>query len=319
MQAKILRSAKREFLLLLETGQEVQAIALGKLLKQDDLVVGDEVVVAQDQTTGEYSIVECLPRRSEIFRLLVRESKRKVTAANIDKIVIVVSVANPEYKRGIVDRFLIRAAQWDLPALLIFNKLDVVQEGLDLKFEEERLKNLGVKCFELSAKNHHYQPRFLQRGYAELQSELRGQCAIFLGQSGVGKSSTINLLTEGEFDLKTKEIGVKSGKGTHSTTWSELIEFKNFSLIDSPGVRTLALDDIESEHLIDYFPDLAPLFSHCQFSNCKHEERSKGCFFYSKDFVESGDALLVQSRLESFVRIINELEENTPWDNKYSN
>ena len=163
-KAKVIKSSKRDFecQTLDDPKTIVMATALGNLLKgEDSIVVGDEVMI------DDKKIVEVLPRRSEIYRLLIREKKKKVTAANCDFMVIVNSVSRPEFKRGIVDRFLVRAHQWQIRPIVVFNKMDEYSEDMfDLQFEVDRLKHLGVECFDMSAKSGgSYQTRFMSNGF----------------------------------------------------------------------------------------------------------------------------------------------------------
>ncbi|MGZ3809588.1 MAG: GTPase RsgA, partial [Bacteriovorax sp.] len=133
LKARVFKSAKREFDCKIEgTGEMVVATALGNLLKGDEntIVVGDYVMIENNVIT------EVLPRTNEIYRLIIREQKKKVTASNCDLMVIVSSVSRPEYKRGIVDRFLVRAHQWGIRPLIVFNKMDEYNEDeLDIMFE----------------------------------------------------------------------------------------------------------------------------------------------------------------------------------------
>lgn len=311
-KALILRSSKREFLCAdLETKEEFFAQALGNLLKgEENLVVGDRVTI-----DDEGSIIARDERSSEIFRVLVRESKKKVTAANCDLLLIVTAVSLPEYKRGIIDRFLVRAYQWGIRPVVVFNKMDEYDESqMDLRFEAARLENFGVECFEISALDASLQPKYLEKGAEHLLAKLKNKTSIFLGQSGVGKSSLINRLASQEIDLRTQEIG-KAGKGSHTTTWSEIIDCGDFYLIDSPGIRSLSLDDIDPEDLISYFPDLQEVASLCKFTNCLHEESSVGCAFNALEPSELKSQYLM-SRLENYMRIRQEVSETPFWAKK---
>ncbi len=316
MRARILRSSQREFDCRLESGEQVQARALGNLLKSEEsVVVGDYVSLRQEGE--EWVIFEREDRTSEIFRHLVRENKKKITAANCDLLVILTSVSKPQYKRGILDRFLVRAHQWQIKPIVVFNKMDEWEEGndLDLNFEVDRLLELGVEGYEISCVEPERKPQFLGLGLEDLRSRLKGKTSILLGQSGVGKSSTINALApEHAEQLKTKMVG-KAGKGTHTTTWSEIVDFGLFDLIDSPGIRSFSLEDIHPEELISYFSDIEPIAGACQFSNCTHLEGSKGCAFWKLD-PDNRQTQLVFSRLESYLRIRAEISETPTWAKK---
>ncbi|EQC47277.1 ribosome small subunit-dependent GTPase A [Bacteriovorax sp. Seq25_V] len=314
IKARIIRSHQREFDCKIETDKRiVKATALGNLLKHGDTVVVGDYVLLEESDAGDLIIKEVLERSNEIYRILVRESKKKVTAANCNYLVILNSVAKPKYKRGIVDRFLVRAYQWGLTPLVVFNKMDKYDEDeFDINFEVERLKDLGVECFEISALEQSYEKRFLDKGIKEFKEVLKGKTSLFVGQSGVGKSQTITKLSDGDVVLKTKAVG-KAGKGSHTTTWSEIVDCGDFDLIDSPGIRSFSLDDIDPEELIEYFPDIHELSTKCEYSTCTHLPDNKGCVFYIGELEESD---LVHSRLESFLFLKDEISSTPFWQKK---
>ena len=315
---RVIRSAQREFDVRNEDGQIITATARGNLLKKDNnVVVGDYVELERIVETGEWQIVAIKERESEIFRVSIREQKKKVTAANCDLLVILSSVSRPAYKQGIVDRFLVRACQWGIRPIIVFNKMDEydAEKSPDLTFEELRMKRLGAECYEICAKEGEaYEPQFLEQGWKELVERLHKRTAIFLGQSGVGKSQTITKLSGGQVELKTKAVG-KVGKGSHTTTWSELVELPNFYLIDSPGIRSFSLDDINPKELLSYFPDLEEISVHCKFTDCKHTEKSKGCAFHNND-LEERELEAINSRLDSYQRIHEEASQVPIWSKK---
>lgn len=306
-KARVFKSGKREFdCKLIDSGDMVMATALGNLLKGDEnsIVVGDYVMIDENNT-----IVEVLPRTNEMFRLIVREQKKKVTASNCDLMVIVSSVSRPEYKRGIVDRFLVRAHQWGIRPLMVFNKMDEFNPDiLDIKFELDRMNNLGIECFEVSAAIPEYKNQYLELGIEDLKNRLQGKTSIFLGQSGVGKSKLISATSEGKIKLLSRDVG-KVGKGTHTTTWSEIVDCETMSLIDSPGIRSFGVEDLLEEELITYFPDLEEGAVQCKFSNCSHEEGMAGCYFHTKLDQNAYETTLIMSRLESFMRMKEEISQ----------
>ncbi|MCF8058770.1 MAG: ribosome small subunit-dependent GTPase A [Bacteriovoracaceae bacterium] len=314
LNAQVVRSSQRQFSCKLNSGEMIDATAKGNLLKGDSIVVGDKVEVSFIEGSKEYQIDKVCERESEIFRVSVREQKKKITAANCNLLVILSSVSKPAFKQGIVDRFLVRACQWGIRPIVIFNKCDQL-EDLDLDFESKRLGPLGVESYEISAlEAENYKPRFLKNGWLELQEILKGRTAIFLGQSGVGKSRTISALSGGTVDLRTHKVG-KVGKGSHTTTWSELIQLPLFDLIDSPGIRSFSLEDINPDDLLALFPDLEEVAVHCKFNNCQHLENSKGCAFHKNDW-DDAKRRRIFSRLESFTRIVEEVSQTPIWSKK---
>jgi ribosome biogenesis GTPase len=317
IQAQVIRSSQREFSCKTLDGDIVEATALGNLFKNNEtIVVGDFVNLEQQQDKKEWTIISLVPRESEIFRILVREQKKKVTAANCDLLVILSSVSKPAFKQGIIDRFLVRASQWGIRPILIFNKMDEYNpDEMDIAFESSRLEPLGVSSFEICALDGDaYKPQYLKYGWDELQETLKGRTAIFLGQSGVGKSKTISLLSGGEVSLKTKKVG-KVGKGSHTTTWSELIELPHFKLIDSPGIRSFSLDDIDPDDLLSFFPDLEEVATGCKFNDCAHGPSTKGCAFHHNQWSEA-EKELIFSRLQSYTRIVDEVSQTPFWQKK---
>ena len=319
LKAKILKSSGREFdCLLLDSKERVKAVAKGNLHKQHDLVVGDNVEIEQMEDC--WQITSLLERENIIDRYIVRERKKKTIAANIDTIVLVMTVSKPDYKQGLVDRYLIRSQIWDIPLVLVLNKIDEpVSDGLDLKFECERLKNLAEDIFEISAKVPNTDSKHVpeNKNFEELKNYLKGKTALFVGQSGVGKSKTISALSGGKEILLSKEIG-KVGKGAHTTTWAEIVDCGDFYLVDSPGIRSFSLEDIFVEDLEVYFPDLFAHFSKCKFKDCNHKQEQKHCYFnsLSKDVLE--EKILI-SRLHSFQRIEQELEKTPTWKKRKRN
>lgn len=320
IKARVYRSAKREFLVkCLDSGKFLNSFAMGNLLKhEENIVVGDYVQLEDTIGSQGTHIVSVEPRKNEIYRMIIREGKKKVIAANCDLLVILNSCSKPEFKRGIVDRYLARAHQWGIKTLVVFNKMDEFDTELfpeGLKFESDRLQSLGVETFEISAKNPQYERQFLSQGLNELKEILKGRTAIFVGQSGVGKSKTISALCGGEIELKTTAVS-RVGKGSHTTTWAEIVDWGEFTLIDSPGVRSFSLEDIPQDQLLSFFPDIEQLATQCKFNNCKHEENSKGCAFWADRDLEAYETRLIHSRLESFKRIDEEVRAIPQWQKK---
>ena len=320
IRARIFRSSKRHFDCQREDTKElVLATALAALLKEDHMVVGDWVDLSPPPIGGEeWKIEKVIERSNSIFRNIPRENKRKVIAANVDVMLVVVSAGKPDYKRGLVDRYLARSDFWGVPAFLVFNKMDLYEEDdFDIQFETERLKWLNVECFEVSAENPERKPKYLKQGFEELSNKLEKQTTILVGHSGVGKSHLITSLTEGKVKLLSGELG-SIGKGAHTTTWAELIDAEKFTLIDSPGIRSMSLSDLTKQDLLYCFSDINEWTTKCQFSsNCTHEANSRGCFF-QKLYIGKREDQLILSRLDSYKRVLEEVSNVPDWLKKQS-
>ncbi|MBT6325446.1 MAG: ribosome small subunit-dependent GTPase A [Bdellovibrionales bacterium] len=317
MIALVCRSAARTFDCRIEgSNQLVTASALGNLLKGNDTIVVGDKVNLEEQRPNEFVITKVMPRENEIFRMIVRENKKKVTAANCDLMIIFTSVSRPEYKRGIIDRFLVRAFQWGIRPLVVFNKMDeYIEDNFNVQEEVSRLDSLNIECFEVSAKFPDYKNRYLKNGMIELKKIISHNISIFLGQSGVGKSKIISHLSAGKVDLKTNIVG-KAGKGSHTTTWSEIVDCGDFAMIDSPGIRSFSLDDISPDQLIEFFPDISDISCSCKFRNCEHRDQDLGCAFWNDKIVSLDKRDLVLSRLSSFNKIKIEISQTPQWQKK---
>ena len=189
--------------------------------------------------------------------------------------------------------------------------MDEYKDTFELDFELEKFKSLGVKVFLLNSQDPSDQ-RF--RGdFTELQGLLKNKTAICLGQSGVGKSKLISSLSNGKVELLSSRLAKKASKGAHTTTWAEIVDCEHFLMIDSPGVRSLSLQDISAEELPSLFPDLGEAFSKCQFTDCKHEDNSKGCFFHSLDENILPEKIKL-NRIYSYLKLKEEIEEIPEWE-----
>jgi len=311
IQGKIFRSSKRVFDCKINGDKElISATALREVIKKAHPVVGDNVALRKTENSNDWEITEILPRTNEVFRRIVRTNKKKVIASNTDVILIVTSVSHPAYKPFLLDRYLTRAVQWDIPAAIVFNKMDQFDDSFEFDFELEKFKSLGVTTFQLNSTNPD-DPRF-KEDFDELKNLLEDKTAICLGQSGVGKSKLITALSGGSVELLSSRLAKKANKGAHTTTWAELVDCQKFLMVDSPGVRSLSVQDISADELPLLFPDLRPLFAKCKFRDCKHEDNSKGCFFHTldEDILEDKISL---NRIYSYLKLKEEIEEIPEW------
>jgi len=306
---KIIRSSIREFdCLHIETKTEYKAVCLREIIKKNHLVVGDNVKIRPQENDDRYEIFELIERKNEVFRRIVRSNKKKVIASNLDAILIIASVSKPDYKPFLVDRYITRAVQWNIPAVVIFNKMDEFNDQFDISIEKKKLDYLGVNYFEIS----NFEDSSYFKNIEALKELLHFKTTICLGQSGVGKSKLISSLSNGKIELLSSRLAKGIEKGAHTTTWAEFIDLDTFFMIDSPGVRTLAVADISQTELPELFPDLHSYFQNCKFQNCRHEENSKGCSFLDLDLEDDHD-IIVLNRLISFLKMRDEVETIPEW------
>ena len=267
--------------------------------------VGDRVLLGlvndgDDEGDGvgsqKYCVVRVLPRKSELKRPGPRDSfyKQQTLAANIDQVVIVASVTQPDFNYGFMDRFLLAANLNDLPFVLVLTKMDLLPNGeADLSGDIRDFMKIVDKVIPVSVKN--------AESLDALRNELVGKSSVFSGMSGVGKSTLINALVP-HAELRTGDVRERDGKGRHTTTSSSLFDFPGGGyVIDTPGIRSVGLMDMEPETLAKIFPGFFDddLFT-CKFSNCKHL-KEPGCAV--REAVESGK--ISEARYASYLRILN--------------
>lgn len=259
------------------------------------IAVGDIVDFELEPGQDSGVITQLEPRRNYIIRRSVNLSKQtQIIGANLDQAILVVTLASPPTSTGFIDRFLVTAEAYSIPAILVFNKLDLFSdEGLEILAEYMDLyENLGYSCYAVSAlKGEHIE---------ELRQLLKDKTTLVSGHSGVGKSTLINAIVPG-LELKTGIISEWSDKGKHTTTFAEMIDLPfGGQLIDTPGIRELGIVDIEPQELSHYYPEMRKLLNQCKFHNCRHINEP-GCAVLAG--LESGE--IEPSRYESYISIYN--------------
>lgn len=275
---------------------DVQTRLRGRLRRgraEGDLVaVGDNVRIAlHDDGTG--SIEEVLPRKSVFSRQLsgVSYGYQQIILANPDLAVLVFACAQPSPRLRMLDRFLVVTERANIGAMIVVNKVDLVPlDQVDMLFGMYR--RIGYDVI--------YTSTVTGQGVEELHEKMKGKLCTLAGPSGVGKSSLINMFLPG-LKLQVGEVseGVGKGKGRHTTQVRQLFPLDGGGYVaDVPGLRTVALWDIQDEELDAYFVEIAPLVADCQFNDCSHSHEP-GCAV--RKAVETGK--VDPRRYESYLRL----------------
>ena len=289
--ATVIATYSRRMRLRLENGEIVNARIKGKRTKP---VCGDFVQAEAIENESDWLIKSIDERRNELTRPNMR-GQVEVLAANIDTLVVVASVS-PIPDWYIVDRYLCAAELMGVDSMLVFNKIDLLA-GHNIEIPElQEYRDIGVPVFECSAESG--------KGIRKVRKALADQCAIVVGQSGVGKSSLINKFVD-DSQQRTADISSKTGEGRHTTVNSVMIPLKGGgSVIDSPGVRDYAPALSESSDAALGFREIREAAQSCRFANCRHL-REPGCAV--KEAVEQDT--ISYRRYESFKRVVNLTEK----------
>lgn len=266
------------------------------------VAVGDsvrfEIETIGDDTIGIINEIET--RKNYIIRKSVNLSKQThIIAANLDQVFLLVTLNNPPTYPVFIDRFLITAEAYEIPVILLFNKVDTyAPEELDeIKFLAALYRNIGYTCLGISAATG--------KNVDKVKEMMVGKTSMFSGHSGVGKSTLVNAI-EPNLDIKTKQISQQHAQGQHTTTFAEMFDLSfNARIIDTPGIKGFGIVDMEKEEIGNYFPEFFKLKQHCKFNNCIHVDEPKCAV---KDALETGD--IAWSRYNSYLQMIKGEDEH---------
>ena len=269
-------------------------------LESDLAAAGDRVTIST--LTADTGMIEAIaPRQRVLSRARptgrsVRDSlsdREQVLVANPDQVVFVFSIRQPAPSLRKLDRFLVVAERNDLPVVICVTKTDLAAPaeaaGLFQPYEA-----IGYTVLYTSARTG--------AGLAALREALAGKISVLAGSSGVGKTSLLNALQPG-LGLQVRAVSQATEKGLHTTRYVELIPFAGGYVADTPGIRSLALYDIEADELDAYFREIAPLVAQCQFSDCTHEHEP-GCAVRQA----VADGRVSPARYDSYLRLREEQE-----------
>lgn len=303
MKGIVIKSTGSNYLVRTDDGSVLSCKVRGKLRLEgiratNPVSVGDivEFDLESDEVTGV--ITKIHPRKNYIVRKAIKQSKEThVIAANIDQTLLVATLLMPETPLEFIDRFLVTAEAYKVPAILVFNKLDLYQGVLDEVLEEtmDIYRNIGYRCIAVSS--------VTGDGIAELRDILKDKTTLLSGWSGTGKSTLINTVNPG-LNLRTGEVSMATMSGKHTTTFAEMfqLDFGGY-IIDTPGIRGFGIINMTPEDVSHNFPEIFSRLSQCKFYNCTHTHEP-GCAV--KNAVDSGE--IASSRYHSYISIINDDE-----------
>ena len=270
MQAIVYKSTGSRYLVKNKLGESFNVRIKGKfkidnITSTNPIAVGDIVEVENEEDIESGVINEIYERRNYINRVSPHnKNQHHIVAANLDQSLLFATLKEPKTSLGFIDRFLIISEAYQVPAIIVFNKIDLF--GKKELEKIEHVKNLyekiGYKILLTSLKNN--------QGIDELISLLKDKTTLLSGHSGVGKSTFINKIFP-ELNIKTQDVSERSGKGMHTTTFAEMFDLPiGGKMIDTPGIREMGLVDIDKNELAHYYPEMRSIMNLCQFNNCMH-------------------------------------------------
>ena len=248
MNARIVRILSKDYTLLLEDGTRINAVAMGKLRKNESPVVGD--LVEAEILHGTWGIQKIYPRHNCLIR---------PACANVDQALIVMSVKDPDFSPALIDRLSVLITHARITPLLCITKCDLgISDETAERIEEYERGPMKVLRTAKDSLN------------PEVAEVFRDKITVLTGQSGAGKSTLLNEINP-EFRLETQEISKALGRGKHTTRHSELHEVAGGLVADTPGFSSLDFSHMQAEELDDAVPDFAPYIGLCRFNDCIHE------------------------------------------------
>ncbi len=296
----VIRSTGSWYDILTEDKSVVKGRLKGKfrtknLKVTNPIAVGDKIKYEPENNEEQTVIItEILPRKNYIIRQSIHKyAHGQLMASNVDQCVLMITLKQPETSLGFIDRYLVATESFRIPTVLLFNKTDIYSDEETQQLNEliAIYEGVGYSCFKTSLEEH--------SGIDVIKNIFNEKITLLSGHSGVGKSSLLNTLNP-QVERKVKPISAYYDKGTHTTTFAEMIEvLDNSWIIDSPGISELGLYEIDPKVLSHYFPEMRRYIGQCKFNDCQHI-REPGCAV-KKAFEEE---LIEPSRYYSYLSIL---------------
>ena len=298
----VIRTTGSWYTLACEDGEQRECRIRGRLRLRggrstNPVVVGDRVEAEQDEQ-GEWAICDIAPRHNYIIRRASNLSKEShIIAANVDRAMVVATIAEPVTATEFIDRLLVTCEAYKVPATLLLAKSDLLDDRAEEVAEFHRTyEDAGYEVIDLSTVDG--------SGVERVRELTRQGITLLSGNSGVGKSTLVQALNPA-LDIRTGDISESTGKGRHTTTFSMMYPIgEGGYIIDTPGIKGFGLIDIEDKELWHYFPEMMRLAPDCRFYNCTHTHEPHCAVI---EAVKSG--AMAYSRYESYLKILDEDEK----------
>ena len=306
MKALIYKSTGSWYVAGAEDGQVYNARLKGVfkmegLNSTNPVAVGDEVDIDIEEVAENTAIITTIhDRRNYMVRASPHHRlHHHIIASNLDQALLFATLKDPRTSQGFIDRFLVSAEAYHIPAIVVFNKSDIYRKKELDKFAELKdiYEAIGYKVLQASMQTG--------QGGGEIRDLLRNKTTLLSGHSGVGKSTFINTMFP-QMGLRTQEVSGWSGKGMHTTTFAEMFNLPGGGkIIDTPGIREYGLVDIPKQELSHYFPEMRRLLGNCQFNNCLHVNEPGCAVKYAAEH-----SLMAMDRYVSYYAILESITEN---------
>lgn len=310
MNGVVIKSTGSWYSVRTEQGDNIECRIRGKfrmsgIKSTNPVTVGDIVDFDLEEKSNNGIITNIHDRKNYIIRKSVKLSKQThIIASNIDQVFLLVTLDNPPTFTSFIDRFLATAEAYSIPAVLVFNKIDLyTKELLDKKKKLENIyRDIGYECIDISATKN--------INIDKLKIMMKNKVSMFSGHSGVGKSTLINTIHP-ELNLKIANISTQHKQGQHTTTFAEMfsLPFGGY-IIDTPGIKGFGVVDFSKEEIGDFFPEIFALKQDCKFNNCLHVNEPDCAV---KNALEKGE--IAESRYVSYLQLLEDEQENYRVDN----
>ena len=312
MKGLVIKNTGSWYTVRTDDGQTIESKIKGNfrlkgIRSTNPVAVGDRVEIVTNQE-GTAFIKDIDERRNYIIRKSSNLSKQShIIAANVDQAFLIVTINYPQTSTTFIDRFLASAEAYRVPVVLVFNKLDLLDED-ELRIQELMInlyETIGYQCVSISAATG--------EGVDVLTSMLDGKVTLLSGNSGVGKSTLINRIIP-DANLRTAEISDAHNTGTHTTTFSEMLPVKKNKddvcenhgwLIDTPGIKGFGTFDMEPEELTSYFREIFLFSKDCKFANCTHTHEPNCAVLKALE-----EHYIAASRYQSYLSMLHDKDEN---------